>query len=123
MEAIEKGVRITLTPEQIKQIKAHQANQNKECSTFTKTLKSFGFKKMSTKGWENPNANCWITDNWIVEIFNSGNHNEYCSVAGSRIDLSSSGWPITTWSPKELVEVLNKALEEIENENRNNHTS
>jgi hypothetical protein len=58
MEAIVKGVRITLTPEQKKQIEAHQDKQNQECSTFTKTLKHFGFKKMSTKGWENPDANC-----------------------------------------------------------------
>jgi len=115
MEAIVEGVRITLTPEQVMQIEAYHAKQKQECSTFNKTLKSFGFKKMSTKGWENPNANCWTTENWIVEIFNSGNHNEYCSVAGSGVDLSSSGWPITISSPQELVEILNKALEEIEN--------
>jgi hypothetical protein len=115
MEAIVKGVKITLTAEQIKQIEAHQSKQKQECSTFTKTLKHFGFRKMSTKGWANPDANCWTTEHWIVEIFNSGNHNEYCSVAGSGVDLSSSGWPITISSPQELVEILNKALEEIAN--------
>lgn len=115
MEVIVKGVKITLTAEQIKQIEAHHAKQIIECSTFTKTLKHFGFKKMSTKGWENPNANCWESKHWFVEIFNNDTLNEYCSVAGVGVELSSSGCPLIVNSPQELVEKLNKALEEIGN--------
>lgn len=51
MEVIVKGVSITLTDDQIKQIEDHHAKQKQECTAFSKTLKSFGFKKMSTKGW------------------------------------------------------------------------
>ena len=115
MEAIVKGVSIILTDNQIKQIEDHQAKQKQECTTFTKTLKCFGFKKMSTKGWANPDANCWQAKHWFVEIFNSGTLNEYCAVVGTGVELSSSGWPLTTYSHEELREILNKALEEIEN--------
>ena len=113
MEAIIKGVRITLTPEQIMQIEAYHAKQKQECSTFTKTLKHFGFKKMNTKNWVNLDANCWESKHWFVEIFNTGTLNEYCAVVGVGIELSSSGWPLIVNSPQELVGILNKALEEI----------
>lgn len=115
MEAIVKGVKITLTAEQIKQIEAHQAKQKHECSTFTKTLRHFGFKKMSTKGWENPDANCYQTKNWFAQIYESKTLNESCFIVGEGIDLDSSGWPLVVDSPEELTEILNKALEELEN--------
>lgn|SRR5690606_24524827 len=115
MEAIVEGVRITLTPEQVMQIEAYHAKQKQECSTFTKTLKHFGFKKMSTKGWENPDANCYQTKNWFAQIYDSKTLNATCFIVGEGIDLDSSGWPLVVDSPEELVEILNKALEEIEN--------
>src|SRR5690606_36159496 len=115
MEAIVKGVKITLTAEQIKQIEAHQSKQKQKCSTFTKTLKHCGFRKMPTKGWASPNANCYQTKNWFAQIYDSKNLNATCFIVGEGIDLDSSGWPLGVDSPEELVEILNKALEEIEN--------
>lgn len=112
MKIIVQGISIELTKSQVDYIEKEKAKQLKECTTFIKTLKSFGFKKMSTKGWANPNSNCWETKDWFIEIFD----NEQCMVTGVGVNLDSSGWPLTTWSPIELVKILNKALDFIENE-------
>jgi hypothetical protein len=113
MEATVKGVRITLTNDQIKIIEDHHSKQKQECTTFTKTLKSFGFKKMSTKGWANPDANAWISRNWFAEIHKERTYT-ICQISGSGIPLDKSGYPLQVETPEELCEVLNKALEEIE---------
>lgn len=108
MDITVKGVRIKLTEEQVKQIAIEEERRNKECKSFTSCLKYFGFKKVCTKGWLNPNQNCWNNEDkgWWAEIHDYGGFKEVWIVGKDLKEVSSFPGGYTYSSPEEIIEEL-----------------
>lgn len=113
MDVIIKGVRITLTQQQVAKIEIAK-NQRQRCrNSFVRMLKHFGFKKIDTAGWENPKALCFENETceWFAEIQNYGNWDEVF-MAGK--GLKNVGFPggYMYGTPQEIEEELLKAIKE-----------
>lgn len=110
MKVTVKGVTIDLTPAQIAYIEKTIIKRDKELKTFENVLKHFGFRKLNTKGWVNPDQNCYTqnTHGWFVEILDYGKWKS-CLVHGTGLD---HGHPFGKHydSPESLCEAIVKAL-------------
>jgi hypothetical protein len=109
MFTIIRGVRIELTPEQIKKIKQAE-NKLKRCrSSFEKMLRHLGFKQISDLP---PGHFEHKQQDWYAEIYNRGCYNDVWMVGNG---LKSSGFP-GGWnysSPQEIEEEILKALDNL----------
>ena len=114
MQAIVKGVKIELTPAQIKQVEK-QLNARKRCRTsFEKMLKHFGFKKVVDAGAGN---NCWQhkSYNWFADVIDRVNYTDVW-MTGTELK-QCNGFPggFCYGKPEEIEEELCRAIEKIEN--------
>ncbi|NQD71643.1 hypothetical protein HP439_13015 [Sphingobacterium shayense] len=116
MKVIVQGVSIELTKEQVEHFENEKAKQLKECSTFTKTLKHFGFNKINTKSWPNPNENAYshYQYGWYAEIQDYGTY-KACFLTGKGLK-SIEGFPggYVHDSPESVAAAITKALDEME---------
>lgn len=86
MRVFVKGVPIDLNDEQVKTINDKLKEIDDSCKTFESALKSYGFKKMSTLDWENPDQNCWShVDGWFANIVQHPKYNS-CILYGDFIN-------------------------------------
>jgi hypothetical protein len=116
MKAMFNGVEIQLTPEQIKVVTAAKEKHEKAVDGgFIKVLKSYGFEKMSSKGWANPDSVCFQhpTHGWFAEIIDHGLwQNVWMVGTGLRnSQLFPGGWSYD--EPQVLHEELSKATTDL----------
>ena len=106
MRTIVDGVAILLTDEQIKHIELTKKKRDKEASSFSKVLKSFGFEKKNG-GYINEELNAW------GEIIDHGPWKEVWLTCEHTKSISSipGGW--CYGCPKELSKELFDAKERV----------
>lgn len=109
-----EGVVIELTKEQVALIEETKAKRDAECKSFVSVLKHFGFTKVRTKGWKQPDRICYENKQhgWSAEIFSNCNIFS-CWMAGP--GLRNVGFPggYMYGSPEEVKDALLQALNEI----------
>ena len=83
MQVRVKGVLITLTADQEKQVESELAKRERRNQSFVRVLTSFGFKKVSTKDWLVPDQLCYQQDeyNWFCTIEKYNDFSE-CWIVG-----------------------------------------
>lgn len=120
MHAFIQGIRIELTADQIKLVEKEKRRRELCRHSFERMLKRFGFEKVDTSGWENPNQNCWqhIYYNWFVEIYDRNGWSDAWMVGtGLKDDGFPGGWCYS--DPEEIEKELGRAIDEIEDKKIN----
>ncbi len=115
MKVSVKGVTIELTSDQINHVESEIAKREKELNSFVKVLKHFGFNKVNTRGWQNPDQSCWSNDQhgWFVEIIDYGSF-KTCVFHGKPLD-EGSPWGKEYNSPESASKGIFDALDLLNN--------
>lgn len=109
-----QGVSIVLTKEQIEHIDKEKANQIRECKSFVRILKHFGFEKINTSSWPDPKDNLYShpQHGWFADIQDYRTY-KACFLTGK--GLKSNGFPggYVYESPESMAKEITLALYEM----------
>ena len=111
-----QGIRIELTPDQIKVIEKEKRRRERCRDSFVKTLKRFGFKKIDTSDWVNPNQDCYEHPHyeWFAEIYDRGGWNDvFMAGQGLKDGGFPGGW--VYGDPEQIEKELARAIDELQN--------
>ena len=116
MKIIVQGVSIEITKEQIEQIDQEKAKQIRELKSFERILKHFGFEKINTRSWPNPNEKAYshYQYGWYAEIQDYGPY-KACFLTGKGL-RSTDSFPggYVYDSPESMAKAITLALKEME---------
>lgn len=114
MKVTISGVEIQLTPEQTQLVYASKKKIERltgDVRAFTSVLLKYGFKRVSTVGWECPDQICFAHkgNGWWAEILDFKNFHEVWMVGNCLKDFGFPGGA-NYGSPKEVAEALDEAI-------------
>lgn len=115
-----EGVKIELTGSQVFSIEKELRARIKNNGKFETMLRRFGFTKIYSSEWQNPNQNCWENKkyDWFAEIIQ---HDRWSEIFMAGQKLKNVGFPggYNYGEVGEATEALCNAINEIENGNAN----